>query len=58
MAKKRKNQGSGLMSSAGLMRYYDVDDSAIKISPKIVIAVAVALAVIILGFNLQFGLYF
>ena len=58
MAKKRKNQGSGLMSSAGLMRYYDVDDSAIKIPPKVVIAVAVALAVIILGFNIQFGLYF
>ncbi|MCK4733032.1 MAG: preprotein translocase subunit Sec61beta, partial [Methanophagales archaeon] len=24
----------GLMSSAGLMRYYDVEESAVKMSPK------------------------
>jgi hypothetical protein len=28
-----KGEERGLMSSAGLMRYYDVEESAIKMSP-------------------------
>ncbi len=41
MAKKK--EGSGLMSSAGLMRYYDAEETAIIIEPKTVVYIAVVL---------------
>ena len=31
---KKKTDNSGLMSSAGLMRYFEADDTAIKLNPK------------------------
>jgi len=41
MAKKKSNDG-GLMSSAGLMRYFEADDTAIKLDPKTVVAIGAA----------------
>ena len=43
----RKNEGGGFSQSAGLMRYFDSEDTdkAIKISPKGVVIAAVALVV-------------
>jgi len=38
---KKKASGSGLMSSAGLMRYYEADETAIRIKPKTVVIIAV-----------------
>ncbi|GAB7019302.1 preprotein translocase subunit Sec61beta [Halostagnicola sp. A-GB9-2] len=44
---KGQNTG-GLMSSAGLVRYFDAEDSnAIRIDPKTVIATGVMLGVLI-----------
>ncbi|ELY65314.1 preprotein translocase subunit Sec61beta [Natronococcus jeotgali] len=44
---KGQNSG-GLMSSAGLVRYFDTEDSnAIRIDPKTVIAIGVMLGVIV-----------
>lgn len=44
----KKNEG-GFASSAGLMRYFDTeDDRGIKISPKLVIGVAIAFTVLII----------
>jgi len=40
MAKSK--EGSGLMSSAGLMRYYDAEETAVQIHPKTVVMVALA----------------
>jgi len=55
MAKKKDS--SGLMSSAGLMRYYDSEDTAISISPKAVISIAVAAGLVILALNAYFGVW-
>jgi preprotein translocase subunit Sec61beta len=44
---KGQNTG-GLMSSAGLVRYFDAEDSnAIRVSPKTVIAIGVLLGVLV-----------
>lgn len=47
-----QESGSGLMSSAGLVRYFDSEDSkGIEFDPKSVIAVSVLLGVFILFLN-------
>ena len=43
---KKKSSGGGLMSSAGLMRYYDADESAIRINPKTVLIVGVVFGIL------------
>ena len=50
-----KKQGSGLQSSAGLMRYYEADKRSIKISPKVVLIGGFAIAVIVLGISYAYG---
>jgi len=47
----------GLMSSAGLMRYYDVEESAVKLSPKTVLLIGVFIAVVIIGLEIYFGVW-
>jgi len=54
---KKKNEGSGLQSSAGLMRYFEADDTAIKLSPKIVLGTCIGAGAVILGLNIAFGLW-
>ena len=47
----KKNDG-GFQSQAGLVRYFDTEnDKALKISPKVVIGIAIAFAVFILILN-------
>jgi preprotein translocase subunit Sec61beta len=54
MAKKNENNFS---SSAGLMRYFDSeDDKGIKVSPKLVIGIAIAFSVMILVLPVFFPL--
>lgn len=55
MAKKKES--SGLMSSAGLMRYYDADETAILIEPKTVISIALAAGLVILALNAYYNLW-
>ena len=50
-----KKQGSGLQSSAGLMRYYEADKRSIKISPKVVLIGGFAIAVIVLAVSYAYG---
>ena len=53
---KKKSSGNGLMSSAGLMRYYDADDKrALKISPKIIMVAGLLIGVGILMLEISFG---
>ena len=40
MAKKKDSSG-GLMSSAGLMRYFDTEETSITISPKTIMIFSV-----------------
>ncbi len=54
---KKKNEGSGLMSSAGLMRYFEADDTAIKLDPKMVIGVGAGAGVFIMALNIAFRLW-
>lgn len=46
----KKNEGGGFSQSAGLMRYFDSEDTdkAIKITPKTVIGLAIGLVAIVL----------
>ena len=54
---KKKDEGSGLMSSAGLMRYFEADDTAIKLDPKMVMAVGAGVGVVVMGLNIAFRLW-
>ncbi|MEA1958044.1 MAG: preprotein translocase subunit Sec61beta [Euryarchaeota archaeon] len=64
-SKKAKKEGGGkgggeergLMSSAGLMRYYDVEESAVKFSPKSVLLIGVFIGVMILGLEIYYGVW-
>jgi preprotein translocase subunit Sec61beta len=63
-AKKEEKKGGGgrgeergLMSSAGLMRYYDVEESAVKLSPKIIVLVGAFIGVVIIGLEIYFGVW-
>ncbi len=50
-----KKQGGRLMSSAGLVNYYDSEDRrAVHISPVIVMAVAAAIGIAILILNILY----
>jgi len=62
--KKAKREGGrgrgeerGLMSSAGLMRYYDVEESAVKLSPKTILLLGVFIGVVVLGLEIYFGVW-
>lgn len=55
MAKKK--EGSGSMSSAGLMRYYDSEETATLVDPKTVVIVAVAAGLAILVLNAYYGIW-
>ncbi len=54
---KKKSDNSGLMSSAGLMRYFEADDTAIKLDPKMVVAVGAGAGVVIMALNIAFRLW-
>ena len=51
---KTDNSG-GLMSSAGIMRYFEAEDSAFKLDPKTVVIFAVVLGVVVMAANYYFG---
>lgn len=57
MVKKKKSESSGLMSSAGLMRYFDADETKIYLDPKTVITIGIIAAIVVLGLNIQYGLW-
>ena len=52
---KKKTSGGGLMSSAGLMRYYDADETAIRIDPKTVVMIGVVAGIVAIALGFQFG---
>ena len=47
----------GLMSSAGLMRYYDVEESAVKMSPKTILIAGIVIGAMVLGLEIYFGVW-
>ncbi|MDD3042780.1 MAG: preprotein translocase subunit Sec61beta [Methanosarcinaceae archaeon] len=46
-----KRQGSGLQSSAGLMRYYEADKNAIQIKPKSILVAGAIVGLLVLFLN-------
>ncbi|WP_440952784.1 preprotein translocase subunit Sec61beta [Methanococcoides sp. FTZ1] len=54
---KQKSSGSGLMSSAGLMRYYDADKRAVHVQPKTVMVFGAVCGIVILALSAGFGLW-
>jgi preprotein translocase subunit Sec61beta len=47
MARRETSSSGGLMSSAGLMRYFEAEESAIKLDPRSVVIAAVGLGAIV-----------
>ncbi len=56
MAKKKESK-SGLMSSAGLMRYYDVEKTAVAINPKALVIISLLVAAIVIILNAYYGMW-
>ncbi len=54
---KKKESRSGLMSSAGLMRYYEVDETTYHMDPKIIMIFGVLIGILLLVLNYRFGLW-
>lgn len=54
---KKKSSGNGLMSSAGLMRYYEADKKAVHVDPKTVMAIGVVVGIAILILDASFGMW-
>lgn len=50
-----KKSDSGLMSSAGLMRYFESEETNLLFDPKTVVAVSIAIGVALMGLNAYFG---
>lgn len=55
MAKERERKDSGLMSAAGLMRYYEAEESEVKFPPQMVFWAAVVTAIGVLLINVYYG---
>ncbi|VVB89518.1 Sec61beta family protein [uncultured archaeon] len=53
----KKKEGSGLMSSAGLMRYYEAEETAMLIDPKTVVSIAVVAGLVVLVLNAYYGIW-
>ncbi|WP_292459470.1 preprotein translocase subunit Sec61beta [Methanothermococcus sp.] len=51
----RKNEDTGLSTSAGLVRYMDVDISKIKISPEKVLGITIT--IMVLEAILNYGMF-
>jgi preprotein translocase subunit Sec61beta len=54
---KKKESQSGLMSSAGLMRYYEADETTYHMDPKIIVVFGVLIGILLLVLNYRFGLW-
>ncbi|HDD35949.1 MAG: preprotein translocase subunit Sec61beta [Archaeoglobaceae archaeon] len=56
-AKKAKSSAPPLMSSAGIMRYFEEEKTQIKVSPKSVVAFGLITGVLIIILNAFYGLW-
>ncbi len=55
--RKAKDRTPPLMSSAGIMRYFEEERTQIKISPKAVLVAGVVSGVLIIILNAYYGLW-
>jgi len=52
---KKSSSGSGLMSSAGLMRYYEADKKAVHVDPKAVLVFGALIGFAVLMLSAVYG---
>lgn len=52
---KKKAQSSGLQSSAGLMRYYEADETTYHLDPKLVVGIGILIGIGVLLLNFTYG---
>ena len=57
MAKRRDVKTPPLMSSAGIMRYFEEEKSYIKINPKSILAFGFVVGVLVIVLNAYYGLW-
>ncbi len=57
MARQRRIRTPPLMSSAGIMRYFEEERTQIRISPKTVLITGVLSGVLIVLLNAYYGLW-
>ncbi len=55
--RKAKDRTPPLMSSAGIMRYFEEERTQIKISPKAVLVAGVVSGVLVIILNAYYGLW-
>ncbi|WP_202319917.1 preprotein translocase subunit Sec61beta [Archaeoglobus neptunius] len=56
-ASKGKSKTPPLMSSAGIMRYFEEEKTSIKVSPKTVLAAGIVTGVLVIILNAYYGLW-
>ena len=56
-APKGKAKTPPLMSSAGIMRYFEEEKTQIKVSPKTILAAGIVTGVLIIVLNAYYGLW-
>ncbi len=54
---KKKQSGSGLMSSAGLMRYFEAEENTMQVQPKTIVAIGIVIGIAVLGLNAYYRLW-
>jgi preprotein translocase subunit Sec61beta len=52
-----KRSGTGLQSSAGLMRYYEADKNAVHVQPKTVLIIGAVVGIAVLALSAANGLW-
>ncbi len=57
MAKQKRIRTPPLMSSAGIMRYFEEEKTQVRISPKTVILTGIVCGVLIMLLNAFYGLW-
>jgi preprotein translocase subunit Sec61beta len=57
MPKREKVRTPPLMSSAGIMRYFEEERTQIRISPKSVLVFGLTIGVLVIILNLYYGLW-
>ncbi|AEA47044.1 preprotein translocase subunit Sec61beta [Archaeoglobus veneficus] len=57
MAKGQKTKTPPLMSSAGIMRYFEEEKTQVKISPKSILAFGFVIGALIIVLNAYYGLW-
>ncbi len=57
MARREKVRTPPLMSSAGIMRYFEEEKTQIKINPKSVLAFGFLMGILVIILNVYYGLW-